>query len=273
LERKVDEIAKVLQNSENSYEETYYKILAKNFGFKVNALPFQMLAESLPYKAIAKQKDNLQQIEALLFGQAGLLNDTELLDDYFSALKKEYEYLAKKFELKPIDKYLWKFMRIRPLNFPTIRIAQFAAVLFKYANQFSYILSNLDLKKIEQIYAVDVSEYWQNHHNFGKTSSFSTKKLGKSTINNLIINSVCTSVFAYAHKMNNDKLKEKVLDLMENIPHEENNIVKKWKDVGIETKNSFESQSLLELYNEYCQKNNCLKCSIGGKIIIREKYD
>lgn len=273
MERKVDEIIKVLENSENSYEETYYKILAKNFGFKVNSLPFQMLAESLPYKAIAKHKDSLLQIEALLYGQAGFLADSDVNDDYFVSLKREYDYLSKKFEIKSIDKHLWKFMRMRPLNFPTLRIAQFAAVLFKNVNQFSYILEHLELKKIQDIYNVEVSEYWQNHYNFGKISTIGSKKLGKDTINNIIINSVCTTVFAYAHQKNDYKLKEQIFDLMENIPHEENNIVNKWKELGIVTKNSFESQSLIELYNEYCQKNNCLKCAIGGKIIIRENYD
>jgi hypothetical protein len=271
FERKTAEIEHLLNNYNNSWEEVFYIFLAKNFGFKTNALPFEMLAKTLPYRAIAKQKDNLLQIEALLFGQSGLLID-ECKDRYSELLKREYDFLSKKYNLTPINKSLWKFLRLRPVNFPTVRIAQFAAVLFKNANLFSKIIDSLSTQKIIDCFDVNVSEYWRNHYNFCKPTNRTANKLGKQAIDLILINTVAMFLFAYGKNKQKQELKDLALELLEKIKPEKNNITKKWSGVGVEMQNAFESQAMIELYNEYCKLGRCLDCSIGSKIIIKENY-
>lgn len=230
-----------------------------------------MLAKSLPYKYISKQKDNLLQIEALLFGQAGFLTD-DIDDEYFHLLKREYNYLLKKYFLKPIDKHLWKFLRLRPVNFPTIRIAQFAQILHRNINMFSKVIETKEVKNLKEFFKVSVSDYWNTHYIFGKESRRAEKKLGDSSINGILINSVSLFLFSYGLKNNLDEYKERALELLENIPAEKNNIITKWKTINLKLNNSFETQAMTELYNEYCTKGKCLDCNIGGRIIIRENY-
>ncbi len=272
LSRKSAEILRVLSNYGNSWEEVFYIFLAKNFGFKTNALPFEMLAKSLPYKAIAKQKDNLTQIEAMLFGQAGFLQTAECQDTYTTLLRREYEFLSKKYNLVPISNSLWKFLRLRPVNFPTVRIAQLAAVLFKNVNLFSQIIQAKDVKKIKQFFDVEVSEYWQKHYNFCKPTTKKTNKLGKQAIDLFLINTIAVFLFAYGKNKDLQEFKDLSLELLESIRPERNNIISKWSGVGVEPENAFESQALLELYNEYCKNGRCLHCNIGAKIIIKESY-
>lgn len=271
LERKSKEVFKLNNFYKESWEETFYHFLAKNIGFKVNDLPFEMLAKSLPYKYISKQKDNLLQIEALLFGQAGFLTD-DIDDEYFHLLKREYNYLLKKYFLKPIDKHLWKFLRLRPVNFPTIRIAQFAQILHRNINMFSKVIETKEVKNLKEFFKVSVSDYWNTHYIFGKESRRAEKKLGDSSINGILINSVSLFLFSYGLKNNLDEYKERALELLENIPAEKNNIITKWKTINLKLNNSFETQAMTELYNEYCTKGKCLDCNIGGRIIIRENY-
>lgn len=271
LQRKSDAVLEQLQKNNNSWEETFYQFLAKNFGFKQNALPFEMLANSLPHKAIAKQKDNLTQIEALLFGQAGFLAD-EFEDEYFILLKREYDFLRKKYNIKPIQKHLWKFMRMRPTNFPTIRIAQFAAILYKNANLFSKIIETEDVKIIKQLFDVETSDYWKTHYVFGKESKKSSKKLGDSSIDVILINTLALFLFSFGLEKGKEDYKEKALELLETIKPEKNNITEKWGRVGVSASDSFETQALLELFNEYCKKGKCIDCNIGAKIIISEYY-
>jgi len=271
FERKTFDVLKLFKENKNSWEETFYIFLAKNFGFKLNSLPFELLAKSLPLKSILKQKDSLLQIEAMLFGQAGLL-ETDCNDDYFKLLVREYTFLAEKYKLQKLDSNLWKYLRLRPVNFPTIRIAQFASVLHKNINIFSQIIDSKNVKKICTLFDVSISDYWHNHYQFCKDSKKRIKKLGKNSIDGILINTVALFLFAFGEQKQKSEYKEKALDLLETIKSEKNSIISKWEINNIIPENSFESQALLELYNEYCKKSKCLQCNIGSKIIIRENY-
>lgn len=271
LERKTNFVLSSYILNEKSWEETFYQFLSVNFGFKINSLPFQMLSKSLPYKIISKQKDDLLQIEALMYGQAGFLSE-ELDCEYFNLLKREYNYLQKKYSLKPIENHLWKFLRLRPVNFPTIRIAQLSQILHSNINMFSQIINSDEVEQIKNMFKVNVSEYWLTHYTFGKRSPKKDKNSGELSINGILINTVAVFLFAYGIENKLDKFKEKALELLESIVPEKNNIIQKWETILSKQANAFETQSMIELYNEYCKKGRCLDCRIGGKIIIKENY-
>ena len=266
LEQKSILIEQLLEQNNNHWEETFYQYLSKNFGFNKNAVPFELLSKSLPVKYLSKHKNNLFQIEAMLFGQAGFLED-DFLDTYFQSLKSEYSFLQKKYEFKPIKKHLWIFLRLRPINFPTVRLAQFARLIEQSSKLFSEILANKNIKEIQALFEVTASNYWDTHYNFGKESVYKPKKLGKSSIDNILINTVSVFLFVYGKLKANEEYKNRAIELLQNISAENNSIIQNWKSAGIDVNNAFYSQSLIQLNNEYCQKNRCLECEIGSKII------
>ncbi len=268
LERKSAEVLEAFVKNNNSWAETFYQFLAKNFGFKQNALPFEMLSKSLPYKYIAKHSDNLTQIEAMLFGQGGFLEDNKI-DQYYSLLKREYLYLKNKFSLKSIDSYLWKYMRLRPQNSPFLRLSQFANLLSKRVNFFYEIIETEDIEKLKSFFKVNASNYWTENSNFEKKTEKRNVNLGEDSLNNILINTVSLFLFSFGLYNHEDRYSERALNLLETIKSEQNNIIDKWENVRIKTENSYESQSLIELYNEYCSKGKCINCSIGAKIIIK----
>ena len=267
LKEKSDEIAQTLRFTKNDWAETFYIHLAKNFGFKINAVPFEMLARSLPLKCIAKHKDNLLQIEALLFGQAGFLSD-QCDDEYYSLLAREYRLLQSKFNLKPLEKHLWKFLRLRPCNFPTIRLAQFAKLLYESSFLFTKIVQAKDLKQLKSYFDITASEYWQKHYNFSKESVSDRKKsLGRISFNNVVINTVVPVLFAYGDQNDKNELKEKAVNFLTGLPAEDNHIIRNWSKMGFCQKNAFETQGLIQLKNKYCTRRKCLNCLVGKKII------
>ncbi len=268
LERKSKYIIEELHKNNNHWEETFYQIVARSFGSKTNADPFEWLAKSLPIGVLTKHKNSLFQIEALLFGQAGFL-DEFFKDEYYKNLKKEYEFLQKKHNLKPIEKHLWKFLRLRPLNFPTIRLAQFAQLISKSSSLFSKIIESKTFQELINLFDVETSEYWKNHYKFGKASVEKNKKLGKSAIHLLIINTVIPFYFVYGLQKDNQFYKNKAIKFLEAIPPETNSIINNWKKLGIKVENAYISQALLQLKNEYCNEKKCLNCQIGNKIIIQ----
>ncbi len=269
LERKSISIINNLKLNSNNLEETFYKQLARNFGFNINAEPFELLAKSLPSLILAKHKNSLFQIEALLFGQSGLLNE-HLKDQYLTNLQNEYVYLQQKFKLIPVDEHLWKFLRLRPVNFPTIRIAQFASLIHRSSHLFSKIIETDNLESLKGFMNTDVSGYWQTHYVFDKASSKKTKHLGDEAINNIIINTIVPFLFVYGKQKNEEKYVERALQFLEQISGENNSIIKKWQALKMPVKTAYSTQALLQLKNEYCNHKKCLSCAIGSELIKKQ---
>jgi hypothetical protein len=268
LENKTDEILVRLKQNNHDWNETFYQTLARMFGFKINAIPFELLAKSVPLQVLAKHKSNLFQLEALLFGNSGLLNEQLIGDEYYLKLREEYSFLYKKYGLKGIESHLWKFMRLRPGNFPTVRISQFAALIYRSHGLFSKIIEIEKLEELRELFKVNASEYWNSHYNFNKDSSRNTlKDLGETSVNTLIINVVIPFLFVFGEKQNKNYLKNRALDFLEQLPAETNTVISKWEDLGIKSRSAFESQALLQLKNNYCERKKCLNCQIGVKLV------
>jgi len=268
LQSKTGDILAILEQNKNNWNETFYQLLSRNFGMKTNALPFEMLAKSLPLNVLSKHKNNLFQLEALLFGQSGLLNATLLGDDYFLSLRKEYSYLYKKYGLSGIESHLWKFMRLRPINFPTIRIAQLATLIHHSSALFSRIMETENPNELRKLFDVSASEYWNTHYSFNKISKDNhTKTLGDTAFNNLVINTIVPMLFVYGDQHLDQTMKDRALQLLEKLAPESNQIIRKWNEMGIDCRSAFETQALLQLKNSYCANKKCLNCQLGAKII------
>jgi len=271
LEDKANQIEQQLTKNKNDWENTFYQMLAKNFGFKTNGQPFEMLAKTLPLTLLAKHKNNLLQVEALLFGQAGFLEQDQSDSNTFS-LNKEYKHLKNKFRLKPIDKHMWKFSRLRPANFPTIRIAQFAQLIHKSQSLFSKIMETSEIKSLQEYFEVTPSEYWHKHYRPGKLSAGKKKTLGVNAFHNIVINTIVPFLFVYGTYKENEIYRERALSYLQKIPPEKNKIIKQWKKIGITAENAYYSQALLQLKNNYCRHKKCLSCEIGNKIIKQTNH-
>jgi hypothetical protein len=268
LETKSKIVFKMLADSGNDWEEVCYQLLCKNFGFKVNADPFLMLAKNLPYKVIMKHGDKLLQIEALLFGQAGML-DERIDDDYFKLLKREHTLLSQKFglESRKLNKAQWRFLRLRPANFPTIRLAQLAAILHVQKNIFSKFTDATSYKTLVNVLTAQQSAYWVNHYLFGKTIEEKIPGLGKSSIDNVIVNTVVPLMVAWSRSRDDQEGVDRAVQILHDVTGEENMITRKWTSFGLKPKNAFDSQALIELYNNFCLRRKCLDCSIGASLI------
>lgn len=275
LRIKSESILKILSETENDWDESFYRLLARYFGFRINTEPFEMLATALPFRIIRKHTDNIFQIEALLFGTAGLLETglfkEVLSDEYYCNLLKEYTILSAKYSLKPLHGWLWKFSRLRPSNFPTVRLSQLATMLSIAGGLFSRVLEATDIKQIKELFEVSASSYWDDHFVFGKKSRNFTKHTGSQAADILLINSVIPMIFVYGQSRDCQNISERALTFLENIPPEENIISSEWKAAGIIAESAFYSQALIQLRNEYCKKRKCLDCRIGSKIISQGK--
>jgi len=272
LQSKTGDITAILEQNKNNWNETFYQLLARNFGMKTNAVPFELLAKSLPLQILSKHKNDLFQIEALLFGQSGLLNETLLGDDYFLSLRKEYSYLYKKYSLNGMESHLWKFMRLRPINFPTVRIAQLAMLIHHSSALFSRILETENPEDLRQLFDVKASGYWDTHYSFNKVSKDNhPKSLGETAFNNLVINTIVPLLFVYGDQHLDQGMKDRALLLLEKLEPESNQIIRKWNELGIESRTAFETQALLQLKNTYCDHRKCLNCQLGAKIITSTK--
>lgn len=269
LQQKSETVRQLLAESGNSWETTCYWALARHFGGKVNAVPFELLAKSIDMRIFAKLKQSLFRIEALLFGQAGLLDDV-FSDDYPNALKKEYEYQRKVYNLNPIDGYLWKFFRVRPSGFPTLRISQFAAFVFNSNGLFSKMLETSDVETLLSFFYVSASEYWQTHYHFDKTVKRRSKSLGTDFAVSLLINAWIPLLMLYGTYNQTQQYKDLALALLEKLPCESNAIIKQWQAADISPENALHSQALIQLFNEYCKRKRCLSCQIGYKVLTRK---
>ena len=270
LERKANHIESLLKRFQNSWEDAFYVLLTRNFGFGLNSDSFERLALSLPLKCIQKQGDNIIQIEALLFGQAGMLDNVKVEDDYFSLLKKEYEFLKNKYDLKPLDSYIFKSMRSRPTAFPQIRIAQLASLLHSSHGLFSKITACDDIGRIRLMFHVNASEYWQTHYAFGVTSERKSKYLGDSSLDILLINTVVPILFIYGKSIDNETLCERALKFLEMLKPEQNSITKLFAKLKMPLNSAADSQAMIQLKREYCELRKCLFCRIGHQLLVEK---
>src|SRR5450759_221528 len=271
LQSKSELILKIFSETGNDWEETFYRLLTRYFGFRVNTEPFEMLATAIPFRIIRKHADNRFQIEALLFGTAGMLEEglfkEALSDEYYRDLIKEYRILSAKYSLQPIHGWVWKFCRLRPANFPTIRISQLAAMLSVTGGLFSKVIEAREIRQIKDMFEVTASPYWDNHFVFGKKSRNVSKNTGSQATDIFLINAVIPVIFVYGHSRDYQDICEKALTFLENINAEENTIIGEWKTAGIGAESAFYSQALIQLRNDYCKKRRCLDCRIGSKLI------
>jgi hypothetical protein len=271
MQVKAEDIIKNFRETKGDWKETIYRQLARNFGFKVNGMPFDLLSKSLPYKYLERHYRNQIQTEALLFGQAGFLEGSGG-DEYYMELKGEYDYLRKKYNLRPIASHLWRFLRMRPANFPTIRIAQFAAMVSSNPG-FPINILDFDPEILRgELTNLKPSAYWDNHYVFNKLSVRRTKQLGNNAVHNIIINTLIPVYFDYGRQTGNDQFRQKAISFLEKLPPESNNITRGWENAGISVSNAFYSQSLLQLKNNYCSFKKCLFCQIGNLIICTTGY-
>lgn len=265
LTRKATVILQFLKTTNQHWEECFWWLLARSFGGKVNGEAFEAVARSLPVTLLAKHKNQIHQLEALLFGQAGLLQ-AHHTETYPLMLYKEYQFLSKKYNLRCVHQPI-HFLRMRPGNFPTIRLAQLAMLVHHSNHLFSKILEAKDGKEVSQYLKVTANDYWHYHYRFDEEKSYLPKRLGEDTIDTIIINTVIPTLFAYGLYNNQEQYKTKALQWLENIKAEENAITKGFKSLSVDNLSAFDSQALIELKNEYCNNKRCLECSVGLQLL------
>ena len=270
FQQKAGQVSERLKFCNNHWEDAFFITLARNFGFGVNSDAFETMAKHLPLRAVDKHRDNLFQVEAMFFGQAGLLQETSG-DDYYMALKKEYEYLAHKFELKPMDAMLWRFLRLRPSNFPHIRIAQLAYLYHRNYGLLSQLMGKETIEEIRELLKGGTSEYWLTHHLFGEESPKRTKTLSVQSLDLLIINTVVTFLYAYGMHKGNDLMCTRASTFLEKLKAENNYITRMWSQCGIQANHAGDSQALIQLKKEYCDKKKCLYCRFGYEYLKKKQ--
>ena len=266
LELKYTFICQLLKANNYDWEETFYHLLARSFGLGKNRLPFELLVRSLPLSVVRQVKGSIENLEALFFGQAGFLSlDSE--DDYLERLKRRYGVLQEKFSLEPIEAHLWKFSRLRPGNFPTLRIAQFVALYHKGILKFRNFIEAEELNFFYKTFDLQASSYWGVHSKFGRRIHKHSTRLGSATIDSILINAVIPIMFTYGRVSNRIEIEERAIDLINEIKGEKNSVIKKWRDLGFRIDSALESQGLLHLKKEYCDHKKCLSCTIGTTIL------
>lgn len=279
LEQRMEQIMKRREVCDKNWEDTLFVTIARNFGFGINGDAFERWANSVPLSAAGKHRDSLFQLEALFFGQAGLLApdsipkqyaETASEDSYLQDLRKEYRFLQQKFSISPIDPSLWRFLRLRPQNFPHIRIAQLAMLYYEQRLKLSRLVDAESIPEVCELLKTHVSDYWRTHYTFASTESPSTdKNLSTTSLNLLIINSVSPMLFAYGRYKGEEHLCERAISFLENLAPETNRIIRSWDSAGIRCESAADSQALIQLTRNYCEPHNCLRCRFGNEFIRR----
>jgi len=271
LERKHDDIREILAKTGNDWEETLYRLVTRYFGFRVNTDPFGMLAARLPLKIIRKHSDQLIQVEALLYGTAGLLDEAlfreAVNDSYYLLLLREYRVLGAKYSLQPVDGWLWKFHRLRPANFPTVRLSQLAALLSHSDGLFSRVLGCSDRESLRELLSVSASSYWNNHYQFGREVPPVAGRAGRQSADLLIINAIVPLLFVYGKVRQQQEWCDRAVEILDSLPPEKNSVVTDFTRAGLKPESAFASQALLELRNLRCRYHRCLDCTIGSSLI------
>ncbi len=265
LEKRAGKIFEYLYESNNHWEEVFWWLLARNFGTVVNTEIFEQMARTVPVNLLAKHKNQIQQLEALLLGGAGLLN-SDFKEEYPKLLQREYLFLQKKYSLKTAA-VTPAFLRMRPSNFPTIRLAQLAMLISKSEHLFSGIKSAEQLSDVMALLDVTANDYWHYHYCLDEPTGYKPKKLGGQMIANIIINTIIPLLFAYGMYAKEQRYKDRAIEWLLQLPPEVNRVTAKWKAAGIDNSNALHSQALLELKKNYCDVRRCLSCAVGNKIL------
>ncbi|MFD2568211.1 DUF2851 family protein [Pseudotenacibaculum haliotis] len=265
LERKSIDVKEQLKKTDNDWEAVLFLLLSKNFGLNKNGEAFLDMASSIPFSVVRKESCHEERLYALFFGQAGFLEE-EIEVSYHQKLKEEYKYLKHKHQLKPIPKKLFQFFRMRPSNFPTIRLAQLSALYTKNRSLFADLMACKQVEDFYKLFAIELADFWKTHYTFTKESKTSHKKLTTSFVDLLIINTIIPLKFSYQKSLG--KLnEEELIELLKKVRPEKNSIVEKFKSLKLEVEDAFTTQALLELKNNYCAKKRCLQCAIGNQLI------
>jgi hypothetical protein len=266
LERKSLAIEKELRLTNGDWDEVFYRFIFRYFGMKVNGNPMMDLARRTPLKLLQKESKSCFTLEALLFGQSGILDD-DLKDEYFSKLKEEYLFQKQKYGLVSMDNVQWRYSKLRPPNFPSIRIGQLA-MLYSSNSSFFQLIRNMEsLGKIKEIFKTSTSSYWKNHYVFGKYSENTKNTAGKMLLDNILINTVVPVCFAYGKAISDQSYIDYAITLLKEVQPEINKITTKWSSLGIPIHSAFDSQALIELYGNYCSKKKCLNCNLGVALL------
>ena len=264
LEQKITSIHEIFLLNHSDWNRTTVVLLAGYLGGELNKEPFMQLMMSFDFRIMARYCKNIFKMEALLFGQAGFLDNIDLADDYQSKLQSEYQYLKTLFDLKPIQVTAWKFSRLRPSAFPTIRIAQLAQLLFVHQHLFDELIKHFNYADIHKILSAEASVYWDHHYQFGCTKKERvTKSIGQQSIDTMLINVIVPLLFYYGKRMDQEARCSQALALLEQIKPEKNHIMRLWESLKLLPNNAFHSQALIQLKNQYCNRHQCLKCKIG----------
>ena len=279
LEQKTIAIGERVRQAGGSWEDAYFQTMARNYGFGINGDAFEEWARHIPLQAVGKHRDDLFQIEAIFLGQAGLLElssiperyqQQALSEGYFSKLRNEYQYLAHKFSLTPMDASLWRFLRLRPQNFPHIRISQLANLYYQRKAGLSALIDCKDTVAMAEMLRTQVTPYWETHYTFGSESMKNAKHLSPFSINLLMINTCVPMLFAYGRHAMKESLCDRAFDILEQLKAENNHIIRMWKECGLDVKSAGDSQALIQLKREYCDKRECLRCRIGYEYLKRQ---
>lgn len=266
LESKSDFVFELLERSKNDWEQVLFTLLLKNFGLKINGEAFLSVSNHLDFSTIRKLRLEVEQLESVFYGMSHLLDDATILDQYYIKLKKEYKYLKSKFDLKDVGVLKPEFFKLRPPNFPTIRLSQLANLYEKDQNLFDKIINASCLEELYLMFDISASTYWNDHFTFGKISKKSTKRLSKPFIDLLIINTILPLKFCHAKHFGKD-INENIVQIITSITSENNNIISNFKKHKVVSNSAKESQALIQLYNNYCTKNKCLDCAIGSSLL------
>ena len=276
LEQKTIAIMERVSKKDGSWEDAYFMTLARNFGFGINGDAFELWGEMLSLQSVAHHRDDIFQIEAMFLGQAGLLDlstipekhrEEATTDSYYSKLKSEYSYLSHKFGLSSMPSNTWKFLRLRPQNFPNIRISQLANLYYNRRASLSDVIACDSIDGLREMFSTHVTPYWETHYSFGSVSKKSGKHLSKQSINIIILNTVIPVLFAYGRQHGDEKLCERAFRLLEELKAEDNNIIRMWRECGMEIETAADSQAIVQLKKEYCDRRDCLRCRIGYEFI------
>ena len=272
LEQKTEAIKQRAERCNGSWEDAYFVTLARNYGFGINGEAFEQWAYNVPLNAVGKHRDDLFQIEAIFMGQAGLLDlqavperyhADALNEGYFARLRNEYLYLAHKFSMKPMDFSLWRFLRLRPQNFPHIRISQLAQLYYERRAGLSNLLECESVEAVKQLLSTHVTPYWETHYVFGSESRKNAKNLSQASLNLLTINTAVPMLFAVGRHRQKEEYCNRAFDFLEKLKAEQKHIVTLWRDCGLDAASAGDSQALIQLKREYCDRKDCLRCRIG----------